>query len=207
MATLNVHRKLEDRRATLPGAPGEPPRFAFTADDLLALQEAGLVDPDESIEVIDGEMYVMQAKYVSHERWKTRLSTWFTRRLPEPYEVLSEVTLRWGRDLLDPDLALAKRSVLDGQATGIAAPNPADIGLVIEIATSTATYDLGKKARAYARAGIGEYRVIETERNTLTIHRDPRGDAFGSVETTPTSATVAPLAFPDLVLRPIDAIG
>jgi Uma2 family endonuclease len=203
---MSLAEPLTARRATAPAAPGAPPRLRLTADDLLALEAAGLVDPEESIEVVDGEMYVMQAKHVPHERWRAFLIGWFARRVPKGWVVLSEPSLRFGPDLVEPDIVIARRALLDRQTSGVLAPEPSDIALVIEIASSTARFDLGAKAVAYARHGIADYWVLETESDMVTLHRDPAESGYGAIDTAPTSATLTPLALPELALRPLDAL-
>ncbi|WP_236728686.1 Uma2 family endonuclease [Methylobacterium sp. WSM2598] len=52
-----------------------------------------------------------------------------------------------------------------------------EILLVIEVAASSLAYDLGRKARLYARSGIAESWVIAAQERQARVHRGPRGEA------------------------------
>src|SRR5258708_7496245 len=57
-----------------------------------------------------------------------------------------------------PDLIVLKRDFSHFKSEN---PRPQDLQLVVEVADSTLGFDLTKKARLYARAGIVEYWVLE----------------------------------------------
>ena len=56
-------------------------RRAFTVDEVLRMQEAGILDEDERFELIEGEIVLMQAKNFPHERIKLALIRAFIPRL------------------------------------------------------------------------------------------------------------------------------
>jgi len=49
------------------------PRRAFTVDDISRMIEAGVIGEDEKFELIEGEIVMMAAKGVAHERIKSAL--------------------------------------------------------------------------------------------------------------------------------------
>ena len=61
-------------------------------------------------------------------------------------------------------------------------------------------FDRIVKARLYARAGILEYWVIDAGHESVDVFRTPQGDAYASFTTYGLDASLAPLAFPDLVI-------
>ncbi|MCH7810309.1 MAG: Uma2 family endonuclease [Chloroflexi bacterium] len=72
--------------------------------------------------------------------------------------------------------------------------------LVIEVGDTSIDHDLGPKLRLYASAGIREYWVIDLNRGVLIVHRDPRGEQYGSVREYDRTASVGPLALSDIRL-------
>ncbi|MCA9678940.1 MAG: Uma2 family endonuclease [Kofleriaceae bacterium] len=76
-----------------------------------------------------------------------------------------------------------------------------DALLVIEVADSSRLKDLRLKARLYAEMGIADYWVLDLSRDELVVHRGPEAGRYGEVVSHGAGAAVAPLAFPDVVVR------
>ncbi len=72
--------------------------------------------------------------------------------------------------------------------------------LLIEVSDTSVDLDLGDKLRLYAASGIAEYWVIDLNRGVLIVHRDPRGDQYGSVGEYDRTASVGPSALADVTL-------
>lgn len=60
-------------------------------------------------------------------------------------------------------------------------PGAADVTCVIEVADNSLPRDLGVKLRAYARAGIEQFVVIDLVHDLAIDHRGPRGDSYEDV--------------------------
>src|SRR5258706_12271090 len=58
------------------------PRLALTVDDVYKMVEAGILDEDERVELIDGELEPMSPKGNHHEVLKARLTVLFARTMP-----------------------------------------------------------------------------------------------------------------------------
>ena len=91
-----------------------------------------------------------------------------------------------------PDLLLL-RSDFDESA----APGPADVLLLVEVADSSLLYDQRDKLEAYARNGIVEYWILDLTRNELHVFRDPAGPAYRHTQVVRREESIAPLAFAD----------
>ena len=83
-------------------------------------------------------------------------------------------------------------------------PRPEEIFLLIEVADSPLTYDLGPKLEAYARAGIGEVWVIDAIRRRVPVHRQPGQGSYETQLETTVDGTVSVEVFPDITL-PVSA--
>ena len=60
-------------------------------------------------------------------------------------------------------------------------PGAADVLCVIEVADSSLSRDLGVKRGTYARAGIGQYVVVDLVHDVVLDHRLPKGEQFEAV--------------------------
>ena len=85
-------------------------------------------------------------------------------------------------------------------------PQPGQIELVIEVSDSSAAYDLTTKAGLYARAGIGEYWVLDIPRRLIHVHRDPVEGVYRAVVAHLPEQSVAPLAKPGAALAIADLL-
>lgn len=76
-------------------------------------------------------------------------------------------------------------------------PQPADIWLLIEVADSSLSLDLGQKRDLYCRAGIADYWVVDVVNRRVIVHRDPGPEGYASIIAYAETEAIAPLAAPD----------
>ena len=146
--------KSEAARATM-AAEGLP-RRRFTVAEVEAMVAAGVMEEDERVELIGGELVPMSPKGNAHEIVKTALAErWY--RLPRGHVDLAvATTFRLSEDTyLEPDVVIFPRA---SGIPGLAADN---VLLVVEIADSSLRYDMGRKAALYASFGVCELWVID----------------------------------------------
>lgn len=152
-----------------------PEKLRLRVEDFELLEEGGAFADRSKAELIDGEIYVVNAQYARHGLAKSRLLYALMKRLEEigsSLDVYSEVSLRVAADSMpEPDLFLAPR-----QGFG---PVPVEgVVLVAEVADSTLSTDLGRKAALYSAAGIAEYWVVDVEGRRTFIHSRPAADGY-----------------------------
>ncbi len=168
-------------------------RRRFTVAELEQMVAAGILDEDERIELIGGEIVPMAAKGNQHEILKAALTIYWARRLPADLMFVTETTFR-----LTPDTYLEPDFVFYPKASGIKGLTAATAKLVVEIADSSLGYDLGRKADLYAGFGIAELWVIDAVRLVTHIHRDPTPSGYGAVVECAADQRLAPLVTPTL---------
>jgi Uma2 family endonuclease len=144
------------------------PRRRFTVAELEAMVAAGILDEDERIELIGGEVVPMSPKGNHHEVLKRALNIYWAKRLPDHLTFVPETTFR-----LTPDTYLEPDFVFYDKVTGIRGLNQKTAHFVVEIADSSFDYDIGRKAALYASFGIPELWVIHAVRLETRIHREP----------------------------------
>jgi Uma2 family endonuclease len=115
----------------------------------------------------------MSPKGNHHEVVKTALADrWY--RLPEcDVDLAIATTFRLSEDTyLEPDVVIFPET---SGIPGLAADN---VLLVVEIADSSLSYDIGRKAALYASFSIRELWVIDAVRLTTRVFREPAADGY-----------------------------
>ena len=183
-------------------AADDLPRRAFTVDDIHRMMEAGIFDENERFELIEGDLVMMSPQHIAHERIKNVLNMALSRVAPADVFVGVETSIQLARNVLvQPDITVISQSVYNADPKTFARPQPQDILLLIEVASSIIGYDRRVKARLYARHGIREFWVIDANERTTWIHTGPTGETWSSiVERTPNEALTTP-ALPSFSIR------
>jgi Uma2 family endonuclease len=102
------------------------------------------------------------------------------------------------RTLLGPDLMVVREPNEPKEWTA------EDVVIMIEIAWSSLTTDLGDKARRYAGAGIADYWVLDVADKALIVHRDPSPTHYGEVRTLREPDMISALLAPTLTIAVSD---
>lgn len=161
--------------------------------------EAGIVGPEERLELVHGELIPLTDKSARHEILKRELVYRLLRGLPP--EALCAPAAGWRLAptlYLEPDFLVFPAGVRQAAVTG------RDALLVIELSGSTLGYDLGRKPALYAGEGAREYWVIDAARRVTHIHRDPAGDGYRTVAALPAEADLRPHLIPGFSVRLAD---
>jgi Uma2 family endonuclease len=178
------------------------PRRAFTVEDIARMMEAGIIGEEEKFELIEGEIVMMAAKGIAHERIKSALTIAVVRALPDHLTVGVEATLRLTNTImLEPDIAVFPKELFNKSAAGFAQLDPGEAHLVIEVAASSLAYDKGLKARLYARHRVREFWVIDPNERITWVHTGPTGDGWSSIVERGPQDTLTTPALPGFSMR------
>lgn len=166
-----------DETAILDSAAA-PYRHLLTVDEFLILDQAGAFRELGRVELIEGEIFVMAPLYRPHARALVELTTDLTnavRTLGTSLQTLSPVSARLDlHSLPEPDLL-----VIDAAAAGEEEfVTPETLRLVVEVADSSLSHDLGRKLALYARTGVPEYWVADVNGREIVRLHAPAGDAY-----------------------------
>jgi len=164
--------------------------------------EAGVIGKDEKFELIEGEIVMMAAKGIAHERIKSALNIAVVRALPTHLTAGVEITLRLtDMVMLEPDIAVFPKELFKRSSTGFAQLDPGEAHLVIEVAASSLAYDKGLKAQLYARHLVRELWVIDANDLVTWVHTGPRDGGWSSIVRTGPEETIVATAVPGLAIR------
>ena len=182
-----------------PSRPPEPERRRFTADELEAMDRAGIIGPEERVELIDGEIITMAAKGNRHEIVRTRLFNFWARRLPLDLAIGVEPAFKLEfNNEPEPDIIIFPDALQVPEVRGDT------VLLVVEVSDSNLSYDLKIKGPLYARFGVRDYWVIDADTHDTHVHRDPKPEGYASVVKVARIDQVTPLFVPALAVRLTD---
>jgi Uma2 family endonuclease len=159
----------------------------FTISEYLAMGSAGILDADDRVELIDGQVVGMSPIGNWHTTSVRRLARHLHAQLPEELRVDVQGPVNIGEHTqVTPDVALIRASQ-DGWATSVRGQ---DCLLVVEVAESSL------KMALYAAAGIPEYWVVDLAGRTVEVYTNGRQDGYGSRTVHHRGSVVAPHAVP-----------
>jgi Uma2 family endonuclease len=177
------------------------PRRRFTVAEVEAMVAAGVMEEDERVELIGGELVPMSPKGNHHEVVKTALLRRWYRLAPDHLDLTPETTFRLSEDTyLEPDVVIYPRT------SGLRGLTGANVLLVVEIADSSLRYDIGRKAALYASFGIRELWVIDAVRLTTRVFREPAADGYRSAQDLSSADRLVPLFAPDAFALALDEL-
>jgi Uma2 family endonuclease len=196
---MNEYVRTSDLTEADPQAPLGVSRRRFTIDELEAMDRAGIIGPDERVELLDGEIITMAAKGTRHEDVRTALINLWARRLPLNMAFAMEAAFRLAKDYVpEPDIMIFP---LGQRSSHVRADT---VLLVVEVADSSLSIDLKVKGPRYAAFGVREYWVIDVETLATHVHRDPGPDGYRDVTIVANDVSLVPLLAPALSLRLVE---
>jgi Uma2 family endonuclease len=143
----------------------------FTVDEYHRMAEAGVLRPEERVELLSGAIVEMSPIGARHWDRHLRIVKYLIGALRDRAEVAGQASLPLGeRDEPQPDIAvLAPRRYAPPNAP----PMPAEIYAVIELSDASLLKDIGLKLRLYARHAIADYLVVDLDADALLHYHEP----------------------------------
>jgi Uma2 family endonuclease len=176
-------------------------RRRFTVAEIEAMVRAGILDEDERVELIHGELVPMSPKGSRHEILKVALNRRWQKLCPDDLQVAQETTFYLSEDTyLEPDFVVYPSEV---GIVGIAGKN---VLLVVEVADTSTRYDRGRKAQLYAEFGVREFWAIDAVKMTTRVFRAPSADGYADKRDFKASQTMAPLLAPQVFELRLDEL-
>ena len=176
-----------------------PQRAWLTIDDFLLLEESGAFDKFSKTELIDGEIIALNSQFIPHAYVLSELMWRFQfalRAIETSYRVFTGPSVAMPPyDMPEPDLVLTDATLAVG-------PVPLEsVALAVEVASTTRTMDLGRKAAVYARHRVPEYWVFDLEKREIVRHRDPDLQGYMLREKLAFGSALRPLLIPEIEIE------
>jgi Uma2 family endonuclease len=152
------------------------PRHRLTVADYHRLGEAGILDEDDRVELLEGQLVDMSPIGPRHALAVDALMETLVLAVAGRASVRAQnpITLDGGSEV-QPDVAVVRRR-WRGYPT--AHPQPDDVLLLVEVADSSLETDSGAKRELYARAGIRQFWIVDLTTDCVLVHRKPSGDSY-----------------------------
>ncbi len=192
--------------AAAPPAALAPTRRRFTVAEYYAMADAGILSENDRVELLDGDIIVMPPIGNWHAFGVNRIVSVFPSTLLEGRAVLSvQNPVRLANDSQPQPDAMLLRWRDDFYQNGH--PDPDDVLMLIEVSDTTVDYDLNAKLPLYARAGIPEVWIDNRRNRRIEVYTEPTGNEYASVRYYGPGESIAPKAFPDIMLEVDRIIG
>jgi Uma2 family endonuclease len=151
-------------------------RQRFTVDDYHRMAEAGILGPDDRVELIDGEVIRTSQMGSRHAACIGRLNTFLTEAVQRTAIVTIQTPLRIDRfHEPESDIPVLRRRTdfYDSQI-----PGPADVLFLMEISETSIGFDQATKFPAYAAGGVPEAWIVDLNAERIERHTRPSEKGF-----------------------------
>jgi Uma2 family endonuclease len=146
--------------------------------------EVGILTAEDKVELLENYVVLKMPRNPSHDGTIDLFQAALPARIPSGWILRIQQTVVLADSQPEPDVALVRgscRSYLTRH------PNPADVGLLIEVADSSLLRDQRDKARIYARGGIPCYWIANLVDQRIEVYTQPSGPSphltYGSIQT------------------------
>lgn len=146
----------------------------LTADEVIRMEELGILHEDDPVELLHGVLTVVSAKTPGHEAVKMRLNRWLAAGIAAgDYDVHVEgcLVVPDRTSLPEPDLMVVPTAADPRH-------HPDTALLVIEVAVSSLHVDTSIKPPLYAAAGVAELWVVDVEGRRVRLFSEPRDGGY-----------------------------
>src|ERR1700730_6000369 len=173
------------------------------------LVDHGFLEEDDPVELLDGLLLVKEPQHSPHRTAVLLVAKALERGFGEGWFVQTQSPIILDdRSEPEPDVCVVRGSPRD-----YAAQHPTRPALLVEGAQSGLSLARGRKAAAYARAGISDYWILNLNDRVLEVYREParpgparRNWGYAAIETLGAVAMVMPVAAPAGIIRIADLL-
>lgn len=191
MSVLIEQQSLESNKELLPRL--------FSVAEFNRMEAAGVFHPEERLELIEGTILTMSPKGIKHAACNDKAARYLETLVGKRAIIRNQNPIQIGEfSEPQPDLVVAA-PVPDKYFEHH--PTPSEIFLVMEISSSSLSYDLGMKSKLYAHAGIPEYFIINLIDNQLIDLREAGPDGYHKQHTYIAGQTFQLVALPEITIQ------
>jgi Uma2 family endonuclease len=144
------------------------PCHRLSVDDVYRMVDAGVLQEDDRVELIDGVLVDVSPPSAEHSAAVAWLTRHFVGAVGDREVRVQDLLLVEGGFLI-PDLMVVDPLPRDR--------HPSTAALVVEVAVTTHRHEAWQ-AQRYARAGVDEYWIVDLPGRALTVSSRPRADGY-----------------------------
>jgi Uma2 family endonuclease len=147
-----------------------PGRHRFTVEQYHRMLAAGVLTPDDRVQLLEGELIRMSPKGPLHVFAVVEAADRITALLPAGWHVRRQDPITLADSEPEPDIVVARGGPRRYRKRH---PRSDEIALVVEVADTTLLLDRQCKAPIYAAAGIPEYWILNLADRRVEIYTKP----------------------------------
>lgn len=168
----------------------------FTYRELLEMERAGIIQEDQHVELLGGQLVVMTIN-PPHAAAVAHLNRRFNRVFADRAQIITQSPLRLSDDLEDDNLPQPDLMLVAGpEAVYADHPRPADVYLLVEVSDGTLAKDRMVKLPLYAAYGIPELWIVNLIDKQIEVYTEPHDNDYLTRTTKPLTGCFAPQRFP-----------
>lgn len=160
----------------------DPALHRLSVEDVFRMFDSGVLGPEERVELIDGVLVDVSPPGPEHSSIVSLLNRHFVIGCADAEVRVQDLLLVEG-GFVRPDLMVVE-PLPRGRL-------PTTAALVVEVAVTTLRHDAAKAMR-YARAGVGEYWLVDVPARAVRVHRQPGADGYRRVAVHDERAVLTP---------------
>ena len=172
----------------------------LSAREFLARVDAGLFERWGRTELIEGEVWIMNAVH----RWHSRVNAQFIVAISEGLKSSSLDLIVYGPGSVamsddsvpEPDISVGIRESSSREPISLWA-----VKIAVELSDTTRNMDLGRKATLYAQCGVPEYWVADREAQVLVRHSSPTDGSYAEIVEVAFGEAVTSATLPGLIVE------
>ena len=180
-------------------------KHPLTVEFYLQMLKQGILQEDDRVELLNGEIFDMSPVGSSHAAVVDRLNFWLSQAAGVSAIVRIQSPIRLSNYAMpEPDVTLL-RPRPDFYAD--AHPGPEDVLLIVEVSDTSLAYDTERKLPAYGAAGIPEVWIVNLNADCIDRHITPKSHGYRLRERLVPGDHLAPGCLPEATLAVAGILG
>ncbi len=181
----------------------EPQIHLWTIANYHQMIEAGVLDEDDRVELLEGKIVCMSPQRPFHAASVQRSANYLYEMLRNMAYIRAQLPVTLGNESEpEPDIAVVR---FDDNEYSFRHPEAPDIYLLIEVSDWTISKDRKQKARIYGKNHILEYWILDLQKRQVYIFRQPEDGTYREELILDSTVSITMLAFPDVEIS-LDAM-
>ncbi len=181
------------------------PKYRFTVTDYHRMVDAGILDEDARVELLDGEVVPKDPVKPPHAAAVDRATRFFFGHCGDDVHIRIQGPARLDEySEPEPDIQLLRHRE-DFYAE--AHPRPGDVLLAIEVSDTSLRKDRKIKLPLYARSGVPEVWIWNLKARRLEVSRGVQPDGYADLLVLGLDDKIAPVLLPDLEITARELFG
>lgn len=150
----------------------------INVDEYHKMASAGILTPDDRVELIHGEIFEMSPIGSKHGAVVKKINSLLNKLFDNEVLIGIQDPVRIDeKNEPEPDVSILKNKP---DYYSSAHPGAEDILCIIEVSDSSIVYDREVKGSIYATANIPEYWIIDIDKKLIEVYTDPVKNAYSS---------------------------